>query len=140
MIHHSEMATVQEIVYEKMSVILKSNQVNTESPFAIMTKSMEVIHGLPQEMLKHEKKNDLLIAVLTRIAAGVDGVQGTADDILPSRVIEEIKKMIDNDLVNDFARVVKDVSNGKFDFSTVAELAPKAAPMCMGCFGGNVKL
>lgn len=131
------MATVQEIVYEKISVILKSNQVNTESPFVIMTKSMEVIQTLPQELIKNEKKNELLVDVLTRIAAGADGVQGTADDLVPARVVDEIKRMLENNLVNDFANVVKDVSKGKFDFNTVVALAPAAAPMCMSCFGGK---
>jgi len=133
------MTTVQELVYDKVSMIIKTNQVNTESPFAIITKSMEVIQALPHEMLTTEKKNAVLVDVLTRIAAGLDGVQGTADDILPTRVVDEMKRLLENDLVNDFANVVKDVSNGKFDLKAVVALAPKVAPSCMSCFGAKVK-
>jgi hypothetical protein len=51
--------------------------------------------------------------VLADIAKGADGIEGTADDQIPPKVIAGIKAMADFDLVASTIDIIIDASNGK---------------------------
>ena len=124
--------TIQEVVYEKMVCFIRSNQVNVNSPFAIVTKGMEAVQGIHN--VSSAEKRSILQDVLSRIAVGKDGVAGTSDDILPPKVMDEIKRMLESGLIDDFMSVAKDIAKGRFDLKNVAATAARAAPMCFKLF------
>lgn len=131
---------VQEVSKQVLDV-LKNNKIDINSPFAIITKSMEVVNSF-QHFNGHEKKA-LVLRVLKKIAAGKDGIAGTEDDIIPPKVMEQIQKLLESGLVDDYTKVLSDVVKGKFDFdikkmdmSKAAEVVIKTAPMCFSLCGG----
>lgn len=124
---------VGNVVTEQLTSIIKSNKVDTSSPFAIVAKGMEIVNQFPS-MNGHEKKA-LLMKVLRQIAAGKDGIEGTADDLLPMKTLDAIQMMLDKDLVSDFANVASDIAKGKINLQKVVETAQKSVPLIVACLG-----
>lgn len=127
------MDTLKDTVYNKIVTVIKNNQIDIHSPFSIITKGMEIINTM-NDLNGHEKKA-LLIKTLRTLAAGKDGVAGTSDDLLPPRVVDEVQRMIDNGLIDDYVAVVKDVTKGKFDFKQAVDVAVRTAPFCLQLCG-----
>lgn len=124
---------VGNVVTEQLTSIIKSNKVDTSSAFAIVAKGMEIVNQFPS-MNGHEKKA-LLMKVLRQIAAGKDGIEGTADDLLPMKTLDAIQMMLDKDLVSDFANVASDIAKGKINLQKVVETAQKSVPLIVACLG-----
>jgi hypothetical protein len=127
------MENLIQSVYTQITEIIKSNQIDVNSPFSIITKSMEVISTL-QELNGHQKKA-LLLRTLKDIAAGTDRVAGTSDDVIPAKVIEEITKMMDSGLIDDYVKIILDVAQGKFTFARAVDVAAKTVPFCFSLCG-----
>jgi hypothetical protein len=117
-------------VYTQITDIIKSHQIDVNSPFSIITKSMEVISTLHQ--LNGHQKKALLLRTLKDIAAGKDRVAGTSDDIIPAKVVDEITKMMESGLIDDYVRIILDVAQGKFTFTRAV-----AVPFCFSLCGRN---
>lgn len=130
------MDKLTQAVYDQVMEVLQKNQIDINSPFSVITKGMEIINRFEQ-LNGHEKKA-LLIKTLRAIAAGKDGVAGTADDVLPARVVEEIQRMVDIGLVDDYANVIHSVVKGKFDLNKVVDVATKTVPICCGLLGKKI--
>lgn len=97
------------------------------TPMSLIAKGMEYVERYSQ--LTGKEKRDILLASLEKLAAGEDGVAGTADDLVPKAIVDGIKAMIANNLVEDAVNMVADVSKGKYDLNQVLAVTSKAAPL-----------
>jgi len=66
-------------------------------PIDIIQSGVEVLNAKPIE--KHFKK-EILKAVIERIAAGNDGIQGTADDRLTPETLRVLIVLLESDVIN----------------------------------------
>jgi hypothetical protein len=127
---------------------LKSNEVKLDSAVAVLAKTMEIAERF--KYLDGKLKKKLLLEVLTRIAAGADGVAGTADDLLPAKTMATIKVLLEGDLVDQTINLISDVARGRFkigDFAALGQTAmatvaaaggpAKVFSSCMPCLGGG---
>lgn len=121
------------IVSEQLSSAIKANAIDVSSPFAVVTKGMEIVQRLPA--MKGSEKKELLLKVLRQIAAGKDGIEGTADDLLPAKTVDAIQMLLEKDLIADFTTIATDIAKGKVDLQKAAETAKKALPLVLACLG-----
>jgi len=143
-INNAERELVAQAEYI-LTEAIKSNEVSLNSAMAIVAKGMEVTSRFKYLDGSHKKK--LLLEVLTRIAAGADGVLGTADDLLPASTMATLKMLLEGDVVEQTINLISDVAKGKFNLSAamatgqaVADIVVQMAPakwraMCP-CLGG----
>jgi hypothetical protein len=125
------MEELKKTVASQLAEAVSSNKINIASPFAVVTKTMEIIQTFPN--LNGYEKKALLMKTLREVAAGKDGVLGTDDDLLPPRTVEGIQVLLDKDLMEDLTSTVLDIAKGKVNFKKVAETAKKSLPILKGC-------
>jgi len=127
---------------------LKSNAVSLDSAFAVVAKMMEIAERF--KYLDGKLKKKLLLEVLTRIAAGADGIAGTADDLVPAKTMATIKMLLEGDLVDQTVNLISDVARGRFNIGSFAALGQtamatvtaaggpaKVFSSCLPCLGGG---
>jgi hypothetical protein len=127
---------------------LKSNEVPLDSAVAVLAKTMEITERF--KYLDGKLKKKLLLEVLTRIAAGADGVVGTADDLIPATTMATLKVLLEGDLVDQTVNLISDVARGRFkigDFAALGQTAmaavtaaggpAKVFSSCLPCLGGG---
>jgi hypothetical protein len=107
-----------------LTAALKSNEVKLDSPMQIVTKTMEIAERF--KYLDGKLKKKLLLEVLTRVAAGADGVAGTADDLIPAKTMATLKMMLESDLVDQTVDLVSDIAHGRFKIGDLATLGQTA--------------
>ena len=123
-------------VYDVLVSSIQNKEVNVKSPLSIVVKGMEIINS--HQHLNRNEVNALLKKTLQRIAAGKDHIAGTKDDLIPIHVIDEIQRIIDSGMIDDFVMVVKDVANGKYNIQDMVTVATKYVPFCLKmCFKGS---
>lgn len=110
---------------------------STSNPLAIVGKALEILKSYGS--FSNEEKATFITQALTKIAAGADGVYGTADDVIPPQVIDAVKVLIEKQLISDIVHLVLDAVRGKFDVAEAGEVVTDAAAVCVTCFGGSKK-
>lgn len=86
------------------------------NPVHFLARAMEVLNKEYPWLSGSDKKIALIFAV-EAIAKGSDGIEGTADDILPRRFVHTLKLLINNGVVEDIADVVCEASKGQYQLS-----------------------
>lgn len=112
---------------------LKNKTVKVDSAMAIMGKAMEIMERF--KYLDGAHKKTLLRELLTRVAAGADGVIGTADDLIPAETLAQLHQILDSGLLDQTVELVMDITHGRFSINKAVEVAKTAAPACIGCIG-----
>lgn len=103
------------------------------NPMNIVGVGMELMNKYPT--LTGSEKKALLIKCLHNLAAGKDGVLGTADDAIPKPIVDAITKLVEGNLINDVISLVADVSKGRFDTKKAIAVAGEAKVAVKGCVG-----
>lgn len=103
------------------------------NPMNIVGVGMELMNKYPT--LTGSEKRALLIKCLHNLAAGKDGVLGTADDAIPKPIVDAITKLVDGNLINDIISLVADVAKGRFDTKKAVAVASEAKGAVTGCVG-----
>lgn len=98
------MDAIKSVVSSRIRELIVTKQIDVTSPFALASKVMELLNIYSH--LDGSKKRTLLVDVLTDLASGADHVVGTEDDLIPAKVVQHIRYMIESDLIADFATVV----------------------------------
>ena len=107
-----------------LTAALKSNEVKLDSVMAIIAKGMEIAERF--KYLDGKLKKKLLLEVITRVAAGADGVAGTADDLIPATTMSTLKMMLEGDLVEQTVDLVSDIARGRFNIGSAVALGQAA--------------
>ena len=105
------MDAIRKKVSNNIQNILADKTIHVNSAIDLLKLAMQqagAVHGL-----SGKEKQELVIDVLADIAKGADGIEGTADDQIPPKVIAGIKAMADFDLVASTIDIIIDASNGK---------------------------
>lgn len=98
---------------------------------------MEIMQQYPS--LNESEKRALLFQVLKQVAAGKDGVEGTADDIIDAKIVAQLKYMLENNIVQDVMSVVTDAAHGKFDIVKTGGFLQKCLPL-LSCLMPKTKI
>ena len=127
---------------------LKSNEIKLDSAMMIVGKGMEVVQRF--QYLDGKLKKKLLLEIITRIAAGADGIAGTADDLIPAKTMATLKMMLESDLVDETINLVASVAKGEFKLGDLTKLGQtamaavtaaggpaKVFSSCLPCLGGG---
>lgn len=96
---------------------LKTKQVNVGSAIEVLTFLMQEADKL--RSLSGEEKKALVLSVLTEVAKGEDGKEGTSDDVVSPEIVKGIKAIVDNNLVPSLINVIVDASKGKLELNQV---------------------
>lgn len=99
------------------------------SAVALITKGMEVLTQYPS--LSETDRKTMLLEALKVIAAGTDGVNGTADDVIPLATLTQLQYMLQNDIVHDVVSVVQDAAAGKLNLIEATSLVNKLTSCCV---------
>jgi hypothetical protein len=80
-----------------------------------------IVNGM--EIIEKNKKLDgsikkkYLIIAIGELAKGIDNISGTEDDIISLENMIILKKLIDENLLEDMIDIIADVSKGLFDIN-----------------------
>lgn len=108
------------IAYKVEQAVMAMKNVNAVT---LVAKGMAIMNQYP--MLNESEKKALLFQVLKIIAAGADGVAGTADDVIDAKTMRQLQFMLENNIVQDMVSVFEDVSKGKFNLGKVKSIVGK---------------
>jgi len=108
-------------IYNQLYECIKTKSVSVESPLSIVTKGMELLEKVAY--LSGSQKTELLLQVLSLLARGPDGTQGTKDDIIPFATLDILQDLAKGPLLQDFATIIIDASKGKFNLAKTVEVA-----------------
>jgi len=90
--------------------IFKKN-VDVSSPTSILQAIYRILSSMDKDII-HQK--ELLISVVRKVCAGIDGIPGTTDDLLPPATVAMLITILDNDLVNDIINFAQPIARKCF--------------------------
>lgn len=124
------MSEVDQLVFELQDFL--SNNPSEVNPTMIIAKAMELVERV--KGLSGPEKKDLVLKVIFIVAKGKDGVEGTDDDIISKDVMDNVRILVDKNLVSDVVDVIVSAANGKFDIMRTVQLAQDTTVVATGCF------
>jgi len=90
------------------------DRLKSASAFDIVVMCMELVET---GLVAHINKKEVVVAVLERIAKGVDGVEGTSDDLVSQDTIKMIKSILENSLIDGMIDVIVKASKKLFNIN-----------------------
>lgn len=73
--------------------------VDASSPISVIKCVLDILVSIHHGDVAQQKQQ--LVDVIAKICAGVDGVAGTADDLVPPSTVAMLKFIVENDLVGN---------------------------------------
>lgn len=123
---------MDQLLSSKLSIMLLETVVNKQIPansaMSIIAKGMELMETFPN--MNGQQKQSLLMSVIEKVAAGSDGILGTADDILSKETVETLRLVLEKNLLADITHLITDTAKGKFNINKTIELAQTAHTIC----------
>lgn len=117
-------------------VITKVKEAQLHNAIDILKLVMVEVEKL--QKLSGTEKKQLVVALVTKLANGEDGIRGTNDDLLTASAVKGLKALIEDDLLANTIDIVVDATKGKLDINKVTKCTSKL----FGCITGgssNVK-
>lgn len=118
-----------EEAYKQLKADILKGRVNVVSPSSLIARGTEIMGTF--QALSGPQKKDALIQVVRRLAAGVDGVEGTADDLIPPVALRGLLTMLDQNLMGDVIDLIAGLKGGNVDMAKAQAVGTKV----VGCFG-----
>ena len=106
-----------------------NKQIPANSAMSIIAKGMELMETFPN--MNGEQKQSLLMSVIEKVAAGSDGILGTADDILSKETVETLRLILEKNLLTDITHLISDTAKGKFNINKAIQVAQTANTICL---------
>jgi hypothetical protein len=123
---------MDQLIVQKLSIALQESilkkEVDTSSTTNIIVKGMELMETFPN--MKGDQKKSTLIKVVELVAAGKDGIIGTADDIIPAAAVESLKVLLEKDLLGSVIQTIADASKGKFNLNKTVAIVTEVKKSC----------
>ena len=93
-----------------LTEMIKQREIETNNIFTLIKQIVRIIDETNKSSKKklHPEKHDIVMSIILDVAKGKDGILGTSDDIIPPKVIEEIKMMKDTSLLSDCISLIND--------------------------------
>lgn len=124
---------MDQLLSSKLSIMLletvANKQIPANSAMSIIAKGMELMETFPN--MSGEQKQSLLMSVIEKVAAGSDGILGTADDILSKETVETLRLILEKNLLTDIAHLISDTAKGKFNINKAIQVAQTANTVCL---------
>lgn len=91
---------------------IESKEISPDNIVSIISKGTTLVDAVVgvADMTGAEKKQ-LLIKVISNIAAGNDGIFNTADDVLSESTVNIIRSIVDSTLIDNIIDIIVEVSN-----------------------------
>lgn len=89
-----------ETIANQILAAIQAKSIDASSAISIIVKSMEIVETFPADLEGADKRH-LVVRAIEIIAAGKDGVAGTADDLIKPDVVAALKLLVASDLVGD---------------------------------------
>lgn len=128
---------MERLLTNKLTILLLEKVINKEVPntsaMSIIAKGMELMETFPN--MTGQQKQEMLLQVIEKIAAGADGKLGTGDDILSKECVETLKLIMQKNLFQDITRLIADTAKGKFNINHAVTVAQNTATSCMPLIG-----
>ena len=99
-----------------LTEIIKQHDLEMDNIFTLIKQIVKIIDETNKSSkikLSDPEKHDVVMSIILDVAKGKDGILGTSDDIIPPKVIEEIKMMKDTSLLSDCISLINDAMRKK---------------------------
>lgn len=97
---------------EEITDIIKTRKIEVDDAFTLIAIGIQIL--IKYKTLTGQQKQDILVAVLEDIAKGNDGVFGTADDVIPEKVWNQVEVLLSSGIVTSAIQVCYSLFTGKF--------------------------
>lgn len=125
------MEIARDEIVSSIRLMIQQKKVNITSAISLLKVGMQKAEAL--RSLSGKEKQDLVVDILSTIAKGADGIEGTQDDLIPSSVIAAIRAMIEHDLVASTIDIIIDATQGRIDINE-AQTCLAGFASCLGRF------
>jgi hypothetical protein len=115
------------IQLQKVFLLLQESIVNgtvKSSPMSLLQEAYKIAQSFPA--LSIADKKEMVVFSLEKLACGADGIAGTADDLIPADVINQIRILLDTQILD-----------GMIDFVSDIELHANKCMSIFSCFRHN---
>lgn len=112
------------IIDEAATILLDKLRINPSaltSAVSLIQLGADVMRSMTNAGTPEERKI-VLLRVLEKIAAGVDGVQGTQDDLIPTTIMNDLKLLLQTKMATDMISLISELQN--VDFKETCKCLP----------------
>ena len=102
---------------DTIKLLIQSKKVNINNAIDLLKITMTHVERI--KGLTGKEKAIVVMHILDIIAKGDDGIAGTNDDLIPQHVINGVKALLENNLIESTISFVIDASKGKIDINNV---------------------
>jgi hypothetical protein len=135
----SAFESIRSRVLQNATKRLACEDFKTESALDVLKLLMQMMDKYKH--LSGSQKKDIVIRTFEDIAAGKDGILGTADDLIPAYVLTGMRIMIESELVERTIDVIYEATIGKVlqTYSLTSSIYSCLCALfcCCGCRGRN---
>tara|TARA_Y100000389_G_C17266538_1_gene415741 strand:- start:162 stop:512 length:351 start_codon:yes stop_codon:yes gene_type:complete len=99
-----------------LTEMIKQRELETGNIFTLIKQIIAIIKKANKSKkmkISEVEKHDIVMSIILDVAKGKDGILGTSDDIIPLKVINEIKTMHDTSLLSDCISLINDTMSKK---------------------------
>lgn len=97
---------------EEIVELIKTKKFEVDDAMTLVVVGIQILNK--SKNLTGKQKQEVLVAVLEDIAKGNDGQFGTADDVIPEKVWEQVKVLMSSNLLHSVINVCHSLLTGKF--------------------------
>jgi hypothetical protein len=116
---------------EEIVEVVKTKKFEVDDAMTLVVLGIQILNK--SKNLTGQQKQEVLMAVLEDIAKGNDGKFGTADDIIPEKVWEQVKVLMSSNLLHSVINVCHSLLTGKFP--NVFDVGFQVFNCCNSIFG-----
>ena len=105
---------IESIIYQLTNTTTNFKELNV---YTIIINVMEIVEKLEAVKLQGYSKQKIVCAVISRLANGLDNVQGTKDDLISPSARDALVTLVQNKLVDSFITSVIKATKGVFNIN-----------------------
>jgi hypothetical protein len=120
--------TMLDKIVKCIKINIKTKNIDINSAFDLIICSMEIMETY--DNLTGEQKKQYILLAIEQIANGDDGISNTSDDYISKNIVNTLKKLLEEDILNNFIDIISNASKNKFDINKIQIKTNK----CCKCF------